>query len=463
MKQRSEKLQSTLLVLLVSLVVVFFFTSIVLAQPPKQAPLIVSDDPRTVEDLIELALDNQAEYRSVEESQDIVGLLRASAIGQFLPVLSASAQYTNTRRITEESYLEGLEFPGVDEKSSTSSLSLTLSESLFEGGARYFGYKRAQLEVENTFLNTERSEDVLIAQVKTAYANMISAQRNLEVQKEVLEQRRESKRLAQARYNTGDVIELDVMQADIDLGTQENNVLEAEQSVENAREALNLTLGLDLDSRFPLAGDIEPELPELDPDTIVQTAMSQRPDYLAAQNSVKLRDYELKQYWGEYLPSASAWYQLSRYKTVNDEYNKFLLNPGNENKSFGLSLNWTLFDGFSREVRRQNAVIAKRQAQWTEHSQRNTIASSLRTHWRNLKKLYQQIQVLDTNRELARRQLDLEEQRYRVGASDQLNLRSAQVTFATSEQTYLAKVLEYYTTLASFERDLGTSLEEIAR
>ena len=77
--------------------------------------------------------------------------------------------------------------------------------------------------------------------------------------------------------------------------------------------------------------------------------------------------------------------------------------------------------------------------------------------------LYKQIQVSDKNRDLARRQLQLEQERYRVGASDQLNLRSAQVTFISAEQDYLAKVLEFYTTRATLERDLGTSLDAVNR
>ena len=348
-------------------------------QDAHQPRLIVQDTVMSLDSLIQIGIDNQATYRKAVEGERIVSALNRSAIGQFLPGVTAGMNLGNSRYITSSTYVEGIAFGGQDKKSSSSSWNLNVSESLFEGGSRYWGYKSAKLQIQNTFLTTERSQDMLIAQVKTAYFNLLASQDNLNVQNEVLQQRLEAQRLAKARYATGDVIELDVMQADIDVGNQQNVVLQAQQSVDNAREALNLTVGLSLDSRYPVQGDLKPNMPEMQQDSLVSTALEYRPDFLAQQNLVKMREYDLKSNTSEYLPSASLYYQVRRSQTIDDVYNNFSLNPSDQKvTSFGLSLNWTLFDRFNREYSRQNAYIAKRQAKLDEINQRLQIDANVR-------------------------------------------------------------------------------------
>ncbi|MCB2200295.1 TolC family protein [bacterium] len=427
-----------------------------------EPPLIQQDTPMAVDELIEFALQNQANYQKAVEDERVIGVMKLAAIGSFLPRISADGSFSNnTTKGTQ--YVGGVPIGVEDQTSSSSSLSFGVSESIFQGFSRLHGMKQAKLTVENTYLNTQRTRDMIVSDVKSYYYNLVASHRYLEVQKEVLEQRREAHRLANARFKTGDVIELDVMQAEIDLGTQQNLVLQAEQGVENAQEALNLAAGLNLDSRFPVVDEFSPVLPELNADTLVRVALESRPDYLALRNTVQINKLAVKRQTANYYPTVSMSYGFGRSETVPGAANKFLLSPDTPGSRLSFNMSWTLFDGFSREYNRQNAVVQARKSMWDSHQQSQQIQTTLRSEWRNLEVLYQQIQVSNKNRDLARRQLQLEQERYRVGASDQLNLRSAQVTFITAEQDYLTKVLDFYTTQATLERDLGTSLDAANR
>jgi len=432
--------------------------SVATAQQPNDPPLIKRDSAVSVEELIRLAIDNESTYKQALEDVSLIGAMKRGAVGTFLPSASLSGNFDNSHRITAASYYEGVQVSGAsDTESRSSNWSFTLSEDIFSGGSRFYGYKSAKLDIQNRRYFAQRSRDILIANVKTYYFNYLAAQRNLEVQEEVLNQQRESLRLANARFQTGDVIELDVMQADIDVGTQENFVLQAQQAVDNARESLNMAAGLALNSEFPVTGDLNPVLPELELNNLINVSLGSRPDYLSTRNIVDIRKNDIKTVNSDYMPNLSAYWQYTRYESGD----KFATSPENKNTSYGLSFRWNLFDGFNREYRRQSAVVNKRKAQWSEYSQRLSIEATVRQQWRSLENLYKQTQVSDKNRELARRQLELEQERYRVGASNQLSLRSAQVTFTTAEQSHLRNVLDFYITLATLERDLGVSLNEI--
>lgn len=434
------------------------------ASTPSEPPLIQSDTPMALDDLVALALDHEYTYRKAVEGEKIVLMLRASAIGQFLPTVSASGTYSTGTYYDYPIYNDDDTFLGrFDYSNSNSSTSISIRETIFAGGQRLWGLKSAKLQLENIFLSSERSRDVLIAQVKTAVYNFLLAEENLSIQKETLEQRKESLRLATTRYETGDVIELDVMQAEIDLGNQANLVLQAKQGLENAREAVNLSVGIHLDSKFPIDGDLTPVLPASSEQLLVNTALQQRPDYMSAKNMVKINRMNTLAYTSQYLPTVTWFMNSNRGYYSPDSKGDYQYWPEDRTGTTGFSLNWTIFDGFQREYNRQSAIIEKRKAIYDEFSARQNIMAQVRSEWRNLDNLYQQIQVLDQNRDLARRQLELEQERYRVGASDQLSLRNAQVTFSQAENNYLGRVLDFFITLATLERDISSSLEEVSR
>jgi outer membrane protein len=429
-------------------------------------PLIVLDKPMPLESLITLALDNEANHRSVVENEKIVGMLKLSAVGQFLPTVTIGGSWGTRTDIDLQTEITNADstttYVSIDRSRSDSGFDFSISQNIFQGGSNFFGLKGAKLQVENLFLNSEQSRDGLIAQVKTSFYNLLAAEENLKVQNEILAQRQEAHRLANARYATGDVIELDVMQADIDVGTQENMLLEAVQAVENAREALNLTIGLDLNSKFPLDGKLDPVIPETGIDAIISSAFSNQPGYKRIKNNVKIAKYNVKREMANYLPSISGYYRSSRFG-FEDGKHKYELLPSSKSNSIGLNARITIFDGFNREYRKQNAVIQRRNAEYTEQATREQLKSNLGTQWRTLVKLDKQILVSLKNRELARRQLELEQERYRVGASNQLSLRSAQVTLISAEQSYISLVLNFYVTLSTLERDTGVALSELGQ
>jgi outer membrane protein len=447
----NTKLLSGILVLLLTVSAAF-------AQHSAEPPLIKQETPVSVEELIRIALDNEATYQQALEDESLIGAMTRGAIGTFLPSASLSGSLQNSHSITKATIVNGVTVaPGSDNEYKSSNWTFSLNEDIFTGGSRYYGYKSAKLNIQNLRHNAKRSKDILIANVKTYYYNYLAAKRNLKVQEEVLAQQQESLRLANARFQTGDVIELDVMQADIDVGTQENMVLQARQAVENARESLNMAAGLDLNSNFPVTGELDPVLPEFNLNNLINVSLTSRPDYLMRKNMVDMRKYDIKTVNADYMPSLSAYYGYNRSESGND----YSFSPEDKATYYGIQMRWNLFDGFNREYRRQNAIVNKRKAQWDEYSQRLSIEASVRQQWRSLENLYKQTQVSDKNRELARRQLELEQERYRVGASNQLSLRSAQVTFTSAEQNHLRNVLDFYITLATLERDLGVSFNEI--
>jgi len=431
-------------------------------------PLIKQEQPMTVEELIDIALENHSAYRKAVEDKNFMLKGIKVAYAQFLPRVNLYANYSDSRyknpryaNVTVVDPVTG-QLTSMDQsvtKTTSNSWTLSMNQDLWLGGSRFYYLKRAQLMLSSGDLALASSRDRIMYEVKSAVFAFLANQDLVNLHREILDLRRESLRLAQARFATGDVIELDVMQAEIDVGMAENNLLTAEQNLEKAREALNLVIGADLESRYPINGDFKPVLPAADPEKLVQVALSTNPTYRTMDQNVRISEQDVKIAGANMLPTISLNGSLSRQERASG-YNKFLLNPQEESRSVSLNLSWTVFNRFENNYRKQQSVVEKRKAMLDRRDSSQQISASVRNNWRDLTRLYEQLIVTEKNSDLARKQLELEQERYRLGATSQLNLRSAQVTFIQAENEHITKVYEFFTTRAALEQDLGRPLEE---
>ncbi|MBZ0263370.1 TolC family protein [bacterium] len=444
------------------LLILLAFSFATLSFASGELPLIQQDEPLSVDDLIDLAIENQPQYQKIKEDRDLLFKGVKVAYAQLLPSANFSARYSTSRYYNPTPYVDnsGLYRPDYTAKSSNSSWGITLSQDLYLGGSRFYGLKRAQQMLKFNDLSMQRSVDELTNNIQSSVYSLLAQQQLVEVRRDIVKFRTESLRLATKRYETGDVIELDVLQAEIDLGNAENDLLTAEQDLQNRSESLNLLVGIHLESRFPLEGSLTPTLPDNDINNLVSLAMKKNPQFLSLQKNIEISDQDVNIARAQMLPRVSLNAGFDKMEELTG-YNKYKFSPQQENRSLGLTLSWTIFNRFELDYQRQRAIVEKRKAVWDKHYTGQQIESSLRSEWRTLNRIYEQIKITEKNRELARRQLDLEQERYRLGASNQLNLRSAQVTFIEAENRHISKILEFYTTRAALERDLGMSLEEV--
>ncbi len=76
----------------------------------------------------------------------------------------------------------------------------------------------------------------------------------------------------------------------------------------------------------------------------------------------------------------------------------------------------------------------------------------------NLVSAYQVVQAETRNRTLAEEQLQLQQRRYALGASDLLLLMDAQTTLTTADQAYLNSVYDFHYNLIALEAAVGQPL-----
>jgi outer membrane protein TolC len=470
-------------------------TTVALAEP--EFPVINSSTPLSLDSLIALGFRYSPVLRQTTLTTRLNTIGKINAVGQFLPTVSLGLSFSQTHyrsptfvnpngsvgvinaRPAEvfRTYVVNWDTSGgvphnpqlaflndtipavtvPEGDSRSSSMFISLNESLFEGGRRFFLYRLAKVQEK---INNESVDNVkknLAAQIAEQVMVVLTQERLVDLDKRLRDQRKDALDLARARFEVGAVTELDVMQAEIDLNTAENDLSTAGRTLESDREALNQIIGINLNSTYPLEEGIGVTPYQFNVDSLVNVAYGSRSDLRIARLTVQRATQNVNMNYSNYLPTASVGAQFGRSENSGKNV-PFTLNPRNISNRYSLNLNWNIFDGFTREYNLESARVSRAQAVEGEKQLQLSVVKAVHDSYFNLVNTFGQLQLTGRNRDLAERRLNLERERYRLGAASQLDLRDAEVTYAQAETSNLQTTLAYQSSLIALELAVGKPL-----
>ncbi len=167
---------------------------------------------------------------------------------------------------------------------------------LFERGQK----RRWRLDIAHATTDVTRSQyedqqrQVILA-VKTAFTQMLAAKGAFALAQQNLDDYRKTVDLSRERLRVGDISATDFKRLDLQLAQFESDYNNAHTNLVQTAEQLQTLLGYDRPHPgFDITGDLTPPAVATSlPDT-EQKALQARPDYLAAQQSVRLADANVK-------------------------------------------------------------------------------------------------------------------------------------------------------------------------
>jgi cobalt-zinc-cadmium efflux system outer membrane protein len=167
---------------------------------------------------------------------------------------------------------------------------------LFERGQK----RRWRLDIARSTTDVTRSQfndqqrQTLLA-VKTAFTQMLAAKGALDLAQQNVNDYRKTVDLSRERLRVGDISPTDFKRLDLQMAQFESDYDAAHTTLVQSSEQLQALLGFDRPhSGFDITGVLTPpEVPSTLPQ-VEQEALTARPDYLAAQQSVTLADANVK-------------------------------------------------------------------------------------------------------------------------------------------------------------------------
>ncbi len=332
----------------------------------------------------------------------------------------------------------------------------------------------SEMQFRNTVVATVRS-------VKNAYWDLVVAQSALAVQQQTLDLSRQTLADNRKRVEVGTMAPIDIVQAEAEVASNEENVIIGEQSVAQAQDQLrSLVLGPQTPDFWTTT--FEPADPPslattpVDVNAAVEKAMAGRLDLQQARKQLENNDVRIRYWRNQTLPDVSAVvdYGLAGLggSLIQRQAGDDPFNPGAETGSrtvipytdvLGDVLGFT-YPTWSVSVnvrypvgRNVNRVNLERQRLTNEQNLlqlrdlERQVVQQVRDLARQVNTNLQRVATTQAARSLAERRLEAEQKKFGVGLSTTFNVLQAQRDLAVARNNEQRAILDFEKSRVDFE------------
>jgi outer membrane protein TolC len=307
--------------------------------------------------------------------------------------------------------------------------------------------KLANLQRELQSLIKEDVQRTLESQVKDLFYGLLYRKAIIKLQEENVNYWEENYRVVSAKFSAGVVPKVELLRAQSQLEQARSQLEQARADYLKALENFKALLKLE--------GDVEPEgtleLKEfsLKEEELLQALKEKNSTLRVAKKLVELAQgtVELKRAQNFPTVNGSANYQLFTGKRSPVGDTELL-----KGYSFGVSINYLIFDGFSRKAEISVAEIDLLKRREDLLQLEYDLRARLRSTLLSINSLRAQIGALQSALEFAKESLRLSTERYRLGVGSQLEVLEARANYNNLLANYYFLLYQYNSSLAILER-----------
>jgi outer membrane protein len=128
-----------------------------------------------------------------------------------------------------------------------------------------------------------------------------------------------------------------------------------------------------------------------------------------------------------------------------------------------VQVSFPIFNGFSRQRQVQEARTLAEDARFSRRAEELRLQTAVTQAYDELQTAVEVVAIEERNREVAEEQLDLAQERYRLGAATFLELLEAQSSVAVAERDFLNARYRFHGALWSLEAAVGERLRPETR
>ena len=415
----------------------------------------------TLDKAVELALERNLSIIKTQNDVDAAQSRVLTAYGSYLPTISASGGWDRNQR-TGVQRIQGIAIPGATSTSTNNSFQagVNLGYTIFDGLRREANFNSITSSAISTEQIAARMRQTIINGVESAYLNVLKFEQLMKVNDENLKRDRQQLERITESNRIGALSLADVYRQQSQVAADEYKVIQAQNDYDNAKADLVALIGLDMNMDYQISdqsistviGSVELNATVekyKNFNELVKRALSIRPDYLAAKENYDVSESGVTAARSGYFPriTASAGYNLS-----SSEFSKL---SDNKNLSWGINLNWNIFDAFQTNQVLQSAIVLKKNSEATLKQSERDISVEVKRALLNLEAARKQVEVSQKGVISASQDRKIAEERYNLGAGTLLDLLTASVGYVTAEVNNISASYFYITAKRNLEYVIG--------
>ncbi|KSA12294.1 TolC family protein [Maribacter dokdonensis] len=410
----------------------------------------------TIEDAVKITVKNNYQIITAANNLKIDSVSVSPGFAGMLPTLEASIEDNNSVQNLSQTRTDGSQVEQDNAKNNSLDYGVTLDWTLFDGLSMFAAYDQLK---QNRELGAEELKQVVltkVGEVMITYYDLVQQQQQLAALDSTIFISEQRVELAKNRFSIGKASKLEVLNAQVDLNTDQTLMQRQKELYANTKIQLNEQLARDLTTDFKAVPEIFVDESLILTD-LESKLMENNPELNAERISRRISELELKQVKASRYPTiyATTGYNFGKSEsslgfTTSSESNGF---------SYGFGATLNLFDGFNQnrnekigKMELENAAIAIKEK---EQQLLSTLSTTYQTYLTNISL----IELEGNNEAIAKENLDITVEKYRIGIIPTIEFRTAQLNYINarvrfSNAKFQAKLSEIILKQMSGELDI---------
>jgi outer membrane protein len=405
-----------------------------------------STDTLTIEKAVGIALENNYSIKIAEREKQIPINDYRLGVANFLPTIGLDGLRTYSVNDTRQVSFNGDVREVENAKSNRISGSALFNWTIFDGTRMFIAYDqlkelRAAGE-ELAKVNIENS----VALISNSYYNIIQQQERVSAFLDALKISEQRLELAKAQYEVGSGSKLNYLAAQVDYNTDKSALIEQERLLKNAKVSLNELLGRKPEVDFTVTDTIIVE-ENMELAALRESTIQRNPNLLLAQRNRNVAYLQTRSVKAERFPTLSLTgdYTYSRQEAAVG----FALSNRNVGYTYGARVTLPILNGLDQNRRLQNAKIQREISEITIDQLKTQLEADVQRAYTDYQNSLNLIALEKENLAIARQNIDIALERYKLGVATPLELREVQRNAVNTESRLINA--EYAGKLAEIE------------
>ena len=335
-------------------------------------------------------------------------------------------------------------------------------DALYGYNAIRSSLKSARLDYERSNKSLRREELNLVYRVSSSYYNLLSLQRSTEIALLDYERQTEANEIAQNKYASGLIREVDALQMEVDLAEAQNSYEMALINQESAINSFKELLGIELTDSVVLKDELKYNVVTVDVEKAVEYALKNRTELRERDIAIEQQQMAIRQRKAEGM--VRGYFDAYVQKTgtsmddMNTAYGNTIQTSANDfvnrpiNYGVGLTLSVPLLDWGENKAQVRAAEARQRQNYLAKEELERNIETEIRNSVAQLNNNLKRLQLLEKNVVIAEKSFAITLQRFTDGDIDSQTLALERNRLNSAYRSHLSAYIAYQLSLADIMR-----------
>lgn len=387
---------------------------------------IFAQEKLTLQQAIEIGLNNNYSITIAKNLSQIASNNVTIGNAGMLPQVNLGVVQNNGLNNTQQTYSNGSEVNRNNASAHSVSATVELDWTLFDGLSMFASYNKLQELEAMGALNARQTVENTVSAIIAGYYEILRQRALLAVVDSTAKISEVKLLIAKTKYEIGSSSKAEYLQAQVDMNSSLSSHKRQLMNIDDAKVRLNQLLARSAATPFEIDDSIGIDYSPVYEDLRTRTE-NHNTALLLAQRNISFSNYSLKELRGERFPwiTFNTGYAFSK----SNSQASFVMENKTYGLNYGFTVNYNIFNGFNLNRSIRNAKISLENSRLLYSDTQMQVDADLLIAYRNFQNNLDLLKLEQENLQLAKENITLSLERFRVGTIDALNLKEAQQTY----------------------------------